>query len=90
MDVSARWPSRSVRSVPGGAALRLLLVVALAAAMTVSAPFVERAVAAGPAVTLTVTAPATATAGAAFSVTVTARDAAGLVATSYRGRVTFT
>jgi hypothetical protein len=41
-------------------------------------------------VRLQVTAPATATAGTAFGITVTARDAAGLVATSYRGRVTFT
>lgn len=44
----------------------------------------------GPATTLTVRAPATATAGVAFTVTVTAKDAAGQVATSYRGRVVLT
>jgi alpha-tubulin suppressor-like RCC1 family protein len=84
----------TARPVPVGSVhrlrLRALLAVVLAAAMTVSAPFVEPAAAAGPAVTLQVTAPTTATAGTAFGVTVTARDAAGLVATSYRGRVTFT
>ncbi|MET0788826.1 MAG: hypothetical protein ABWY33_06240 [Cellulomonas sp.] len=44
----------------------------------------------GPATTLSVRAPASATAGAAFAVTVTAKDAAGRVATTYRGRITLT
>ncbi|NUU19302.1 hypothetical protein HP550_18800 [Cellulomonas humilata] len=44
----------------------------------------------GPATTLSVRAPASATAGVAFTVTVTARDSAGHIATGYRGKVTLT
>lgn len=44
----------------------------------------------GPATTLSVRAPATATAGAPFAVTVAAKDSAGRVATSYRGRIALT
>jgi parallel beta-helix repeat protein len=46
-------------------------------------------VSAGAATSLTLSAPATATAGTAFSVTVTAKDLYGNVATAYAGTVTF-
>lgn len=78
------------RRIPVPTAARAVLVLALAAAMTVMTPVVHPAAAAGPASTLTVTAPATTSAGKAFSVTVTARDSAGRVATSYRGQVVVT
>ncbi len=84
-------PTRAMTEQGGARArTRVLGVLALVVAMTVATPFAPRASAAGPAVALTVAAPTTTTAGAAFSLTVTARDSAGAVATSYRGRVTFT
>src|SRR5581483_3044979 len=46
-------------------------------------------VAAGPAASLAMTSPATATAGTSFSVTITAKDVDGNVATGYLGTVTF-
>jgi hypothetical protein len=65
----------------------------LTAKDTVTATITGKAtekVVAGAATHLVLTAPATATAGVAFTVTVTAEDAYGNTATSYRGTVQFT
>ena len=70
--------------------VRVVVILALAATSTVMTPFTGPAAAAGTAVSLSVSTPTATSAGRAFAVTVTARDAAGLVATSYRGRVVVT
>lgn len=84
---------RGRRSGPGvrGQAWWTVLVVVLASLGLGAAPAAaaDPWVPAGPTVALAMSAPASVVAGAPFAVTVTARDAAGAVATSYRGTVAF-
>ena len=76
-----------LRTVAVGLLTLLLTAVAPAATALAAGPLAT--VTAGTAVRLSVTAPATATAGTPVAVKVVARDAAGQVATSYRGTVAF-
>lgn len=71
-------------------ALLALLLAAVAPAGTALAAGPLATAAPGSAVRLSITAPATATAGTPVAVKVVARDAAGQVATAYRGTVAFT
>ncbi len=84
---------RGRRSGPDGpgSAWWTVLVVVLASLGRGAAPAAaaDPWVPAGPTVALAMSAPASVVAGAPFAVTVTARDAAGAVATSYRGTVAF-
>lgn len=82
---------RALRRSRGVLAVGLLGVLALVGVPSASAAGAPGAVrAAGPAVVLQVQVPATVTTGVRFPVTITAVDAAGSTATSYRGTVALT